>query len=338
MLPNNQTSGRRPSLSDVAAAAGVGKSTAARALADGRKVARKTQKVVQEAARKLGYQPDILFSSRARDHWRSTGKFSGIPIVYLHHHAYAVDLNAKFGPGLAETARASGFHLDLIDAEAYPDPRRLNQVLLARGIQGVILGTCRCPLERMHLDWSPFSVVACENSHFKPPCDWVLQDYAWSMRQACIQVARRGYRRPALAILREVRTDDHWQMESAFRITCEELLGAASLPVYYGGFGDEVGFFNWMDQARPDVVISNNPTPAWWIQPARTPAFACITCGPDSHVSGFGPVLPLLLERALQQLESLLRRNQRGLPASPTVLHVQPPWQEGETLPDRSGS
>lgn len=163
-------------------------------------------------------------------------------------------------------------------------------------------------------------------------------DFALAARLACPEATACAYQRVGLAILRDVPTEDHWRMESAFRISCEELLGSPVLPVHYGGFGDAAAFHAWMKEVRPDVVLCNNPTPAWWIRPALTPAFACINCGQDAHISGFNCVLPLLLERALLHLESLLRRNQCGRSANPTILHVQPPWQDGTTLPNRANA
>lgn len=329
-------SGKRPSLSNVAAAAGVGKSTAARALGHGRKVARSTQRVVLEAAEKLGYQPDVVLSERARGQWKSRPDYTGVPVAYLLHQP--TPPHALESQQLVQAFHQAGLHFNLINAGTLPDARSLARILEARGIQGVLIGACRCTYEKFDIDWSRYSVVACDNSHFEPPFDWVLPDYAWCTREACHQAAARGYRRPGLAILRDVRTADHWQIESSFHQASQEWFGGRHTETYQGNFGDAAGFQHWLARCRPDFVLSNNPTPWWWMEErsAPPPGFAALNSGPESAVTGFSFVLLFSVERALQILDSHLRRGICGKQEQPAITHLRPPWHEGASLPDRS--
>jgi DNA-binding LacI/PurR family transcriptional regulator len=328
--------GKRPSLSDVAAAAGVGKSTAARALSHGRKVARKTQRLVLEAAQKLGYQPDLVLSERARQHWKSRPDYSGVPVAYLLHQPQPP--HPLETQELQQAFYQAGLHFNLINTYSLPDAGSLTRVLAARGIQGALIGACLCHYEQFDIDWSHYSVVACDNSHFEPPFDWVLPDYAWCTREACRRAAARGYRQPGLAILRNVRTADHWQIESSFYQASYEWFGGQHTETYQGAFDDAVGFKHWLTHCRPDFVLCNNPTPWWWIKECSAPApgFAALDSGPEVAVTGFKSVLRLCVERALQILDSHLRRGVCGKQAHPALTLVRPPWHEGVSLPDLS--
>ena len=333
--PSPSLYGRKPSLSDVAAAAGVGKSTAARALSNGHKVSRKTQQIVRQAAEALGYCPDVILSQRARAHWRKRPDYTGLPIAFIQWRRPKSRMPDAIALDLTQTARQSGFHLNFIEASDYADTRRIGEILTARGVQGVILGACLCEWNQLALDWSQFSVVACENSHFEPPFDWVLQDYAWTMRESCLRLGQRGYRRPALAILRDVATPDHWEIESVFLITHRELFPTSPLPVYYGSFESCTEFLQWIERHQPDAVICNNPFPAWWLRQSTStpPGFISLTCDDLEATTGWGPVEPFLLKKALELLDTRLRLGQKGPSSTPVIVRIRPPWHEGHMLP-----
>lgn len=326
----------RVTIADVARVAGVGKSTVARALGNGMSVARATRERVLAVAERLGYEPDPLVSKLARDHWNK--RSGGIPMAFvfrLRTHRFA----SRVFEGLAAGSAATGLKLNVFDVSEYASPGRLQRALEARGIVALCLGAIEGGECGLDIDWSRYACVACDSSEFEPRCDWVAHDDTDAMRLACEEVYRRGYRRPALAILRNVETPDHWHFEAAYLKATEAWFGGWRVPVYRGWFDDARGFVGWYRKTKPDAVISSNSVGYWWIKESGgvMPGFVSLAVDPGTIYTGTLWDTAALAERAVLHLDGLVRRGVRGLPKKPFVIRLKPVWAEGETLPVRGG-
>jgi LacI family transcriptional regulator len=327
----------RPTLQDVADAAGVAKSTASRALnGNGKKISQNTKRVVMEAADKLGYQPDLLVSQLAREHWLRREKFTGIPTAYIYCNRNHAPLGQEVQDTLLTAAFHKGFHINLFNLREYSHPSQLQRVMISRGIQAVMMGSCRCPAEDLDMDWSPFSCVACGNSEFIPPFDWVLQDYAQCTRMACEKIHQQGYQRPAITILHDCPTMDHWEIESAYLCAVQNVFHTRRISIYRGAFHQIDAFLRWLKQDKPDAVICNNSMPFWWMRAhvPNPPAFVSLSLDlRTSPCSGTLRSQSALVERACLHLESLIRHGIRGVPTSPFLIRLKPVWLDGTSLP-----
>ena len=103
----SRASGSRPTIRDVAAAAGVSKSLVSLAFKDPQRVSDKRRQLILRTARKLGYQPNFLARSLATD----GSPFVGILVVNLHNPIFAeiadavrVELDARGEYGLITSA------------------------------------------------------------------------------------------------------------------------------------------------------------------------------------------------------------------------------------------
>ena len=161
-------------LKDVAQAAGVSLMTVSRVLRGAPKVSAETRARVQAEAKRLNYQPDPHFARlmqvvrgkkqtrvRAviaviREHVPQDGLLSAsyqyVPIEPIrsraHGHGYAVE----------------EFHL----GKDGLTPKRLQKILHARGIEGVIVSPQSMELPCAKLDYSPFAAVTFGNAMQHP--------------------------------------------------------------------------------------------------------------------------------------------------------------------------
>ena len=124
---------RRPTLADVAAAAGVSRTTASRALSDGPNVSPHARARVWEAAQRLRFEPNHLARSLRR------GSTMGVGIVVPD---VAIAFYASALKGAQEALEAEGYHVLVVNTErAAGREREALRTLRAHRVDGLIVAT-----------------------------------------------------------------------------------------------------------------------------------------------------------------------------------------------------
>jgi DNA-binding LacI/PurR family transcriptional regulator len=123
--------GRRPTLHDVAARAGVSKSLASLALQGSPKVAPASREAILAAADELGYRPNRTASSLVRQRTHTIG----VHILDLHNPVFAEILD-----GVQEAVRGHGYSTLLVTGNADPATERTEITrLLESRVEGLVL-------------------------------------------------------------------------------------------------------------------------------------------------------------------------------------------------------
>ncbi len=127
------TGSRRPTLADVAAAAGVSRATASRALGDSPNVSAPTRERVWAAAQRLSFEPNFL----ARSLRRGSTMAVGVVLPDVAAAFYASALSAA-----QETLEAAGYHVLVVNTErAAARERAAVRSLRAHRVDGLIVAT-----------------------------------------------------------------------------------------------------------------------------------------------------------------------------------------------------
>ncbi|MFM1964644.1 MAG: hypothetical protein RL134_369 [Actinomycetota bacterium] len=125
------TAGRRPTLHDVAARAGVSKSLVSLALQGSAKVAPASREAILAAADELGYRPNRTASSLVRQRTHTIG----VHILDLHNPVFAEILD-----GVQEAVRGHDYSTLLVTGNADPATERTEITrLLESRVEGLIL-------------------------------------------------------------------------------------------------------------------------------------------------------------------------------------------------------
>ncbi|HWC58743.1 MAG TPA: LacI family DNA-binding transcriptional regulator, partial [Verrucomicrobiae bacterium] len=134
------SSRKRVTVYDIARSVGVSHTTVARALRDSKDVAKKRRQEIQRIALEMGYYPDPHLAALAN--YRKTlapSHFKSV-VAWLNHWQKPDQLR-KFGEferywqGAQEVAGRQGFKLEDFRWSLDCSPKRLESVLLARGIE-----------------------------------------------------------------------------------------------------------------------------------------------------------------------------------------------------------
>jgi LacI family transcriptional regulator len=182
----------RPTIEDVAAAAGVSRATAARALGGYGRVSDETRSVVRKHAQALGYQANRL----------AQGMVTGRTLTLGFVSADMAD--AFFGQtmrGFTDIARAQGY--DVIISNSEEDPRlerRAVETMLQRRVDGLLLAPTELDKVR-HLEavlTSGLPIVQIDRSVRGLAADAVLIDNVGAARDAVNHLIERGHERIGL--------------------------------------------------------------------------------------------------------------------------------------------
>lgn len=192
----------RPTLAAVARAAHVSLATASYALRGDPKIPCATRQRICAIAKQIGYTPNpelgrLMFMLRERH--RPQIKATLALLTLKGRSNVADEFGRDLLRGMRERATALGFALDTIEVDATKMGRvRLTQILLSRGVRGVILAPLGEAVDcRELLDWDKFSAVAATSLVRSPQLARVTPHHFQIAELALRKIAECGHRRIA---------------------------------------------------------------------------------------------------------------------------------------------
>lgn len=331
-------------MEDVARAAGVHQTTVSRALRNDRRLPEATRQRIKGIAEEMGYRPNPLLSALGANlRQRRTGEFSAT-LAYLVRADSPAERRREHLAGATEAASAQGYRLEeFVVGGPGLSPERLNEVLLARNVQGVVIGPLADPRTTIDLHWSEFCAVSIELTFPEPAFDRVAHDSFSGVRQIMEECRRRGYRRPGMILTEQGDTRTEGRSIAAFLYEQRNNGIEAVAPSRVAQWSPDE-FASWFREHRPDVVITSNelrePVQAWLqsegLRVGADVGLANVNALADQSISGIQQAWGTIGAIAVQLLIDKINRNDRGAPALFRTLLTPGRWHEGTTLPPRA--
>ncbi len=342
---------RPATLQDVADRASVHRSTVALALRDHPRIPAATRERIKTIATALGYRVNPFVAALMQS--RRSGQavrhatlafITNYPTRYgwrpPHHD------RPDFFPGAVERARSLGYQLEHFWlAEPGMTPARLSDILVARGVHGVVIG--RMPPGQHELDflWERFSCVALGLTLRTPRLHHITEnhfDTVWQAMQHCLD---RGYKRVGFAFSDandSPRVGDRWV--GAYLLQQLKYPARDRLRLCPGAPPEAATFLEWFRRERPDaLLISRAPPAVEWLRSigVRVPRDVGIVelqNRPASDHAGLYYDAAKIGALAVEMLVGLMHRNETGVPADQHEVMITGEWREGTTLPRRSSA
>ena len=336
-------------LSDIAGRVGVHVTTVSLALRDHPSIPPATRVRIRAVAKEFGYQRDPLLDALNFHRVRQTQSARSVSSAFVVH----AGTTRLFGgnhyqplvyAGAKAAAEARGHVLDIfVVGQGHLAPARLNSILNARGVSGVLLSTFEIDIGQLDLDWEQFCAVKIECLHLTPNLDAVSNDQLQVARLAMQRLRKLGYRRIGLATAREDQTRLAESFGMGVLLEQASLPEAECVPPLLFGLA-EVPMLPrlipaWMRAHQVDVVISNwnelfDTFATAGIRLPDDAAFASLDVPPSlPHVAGVVQNHRLVGQRAMEQLAIMTDAYQRGVPTAQTVTYIPGYWQDGVTAP-----
>lgn len=352
--PIRDTSGmsnpRLATVRAIAALAAVSCATVTRALRNDRNVRPDTRAKVVAAARKLGYAPNPL-ASTVMSHIRSgcvancRGKIAwlnanGNPTAWDD-----VPWRRPLHDGARQRARQLGYLLeDVWLADPGLPAEKLTRILLARGIQGLIIPEDHAYLASLR--WSSFAAVTTSQFGYGRALHRAGTDHMYAVRQAFAELRRRGYRRMGLMIHDLVDRVSEGDIRAAYLLATDDLPARAKVPVLLleaprrdQDLPPRAALFGkWVARTRPEVVICGDEHVLEWTRALglavpgdlglvhldRHP-YLTQWAGIDQRENQIGAAL-------VDLVVAQLIHGELGLPSVPKDVLIRGCWVDGGTL------
>jgi len=321
---------------DIARRLGVTVATVSLALRNDPRISLETRSRVQAIAKELGYRPNPVVAALAASRWKSDRQQNREVIAFVSSARGSLPGLEK---ALSDHAESVGYRLERVDASEYDSDRRLNQLLRARGIRGVILEQSG-RLEQPHeLEWADFVVVQCGLLQKTEVLSMVHLDHYRAVNEAFDHARRAGFKRVAFALPGEFESDRRLQ-QAALGLQIQERRRAAHVHSIYREPEAllAAAWTPYLDQAfhsnrpPPDCIIA---TGHWAIlrikeqlPKERMPPFATLfTQLKTTRHSGFQLAQPLMARASIHLLHQRLVDNDFGIPEIRQTIGILPEWQ-----------
>jgi LacI family transcriptional regulator, galactose operon repressor len=347
------SSANRITIKDIAQKLGISHTTVSLALKNHHRISLKRRAHVQRVAKEMGYSPDPFLVGLAAYRWKNTRlKYQGT-LAWVRHwtmedYRHKFKYHEELWHGASRTAREAGYQLEEFCWSREFTAKRFEQILLTRGIQGILIPPHRPAPDWGGFDWNKFSVVRFGLSVPSPDSNLVTADSFRGTVLAVNKIHEYNYRRIGL-VLGVFDNSLGANVRGGF-LAAQSCLGLSPAipPLVTGGdlFSQNSERENkrlkqWLERYRPEAILTTEAQlltqlrRLGWRIPKDVAVAATsvhdigIDAGIDQHGEAIGQV-------AVEMLVKQINVNERGEPKEPCRILVESRWQNGKSLPNKS--
>ncbi|WP_308986261.1 LacI family DNA-binding transcriptional regulator [Thalassobacterium sedimentorum] len=337
-------------MSTIGEKAGVSKNTVSLALRNDPQIPEATRQRIKQIADELGYQrnPTVAHLMAELRSGNSTGPKASLALLNANQDPQAFTRHPTiptYVQGCQRRARQMGYSLDhfwLHDPDL--DGRRLNQILRARAIRGVVvvglMRSNRLP-EAFAETWEQYPCVVTGVRTRKPALSFACTDHHIITLRAFENVLARGYRRPGLVLDRTIDQLVEGRFTAGYQIGQSSLPSQQRLTPFYQVAEAEAQpqlFQQWLEHEKPDVIFTLYNKVHDWVEAlglkvpqdigllqlehrAAAPEWA----GMNQHNDVCG-------EAAIDMVISMIHSGESGVPPYPRATLISGSWVDGKTV------
>jgi DNA-binding LacI/PurR family transcriptional regulator len=352
-MPADRTPPARPrvSLRDIANEIGVSHVTVSLALRDDPRISATRRQEIAAAAARLGYRPDPMLASLSAYRQAKRPVEIRSTVAWINQWKNPRDLRRlqefdAYWRGASDYAAKLGYRLDEFVIGKDMTPARLQQILLARNVRGILIPPHANDLTLPDFDWSQFSVVRLGISVKQARAHIVTSDQIYCAAMAFERIWERGYRRIAYVSSHPFDRNTGGNFRAGYlsaqdvhvplrRHLAPFVLNEESTPA------DVRALRRWLRAFKPDAIISalrNLPelleradcqVPEDIGVAALSLLDGHFDAGVDQNSAEVGRV-------AMATLAGLIHQNERGIPQYCRRILVEGRWVDGTSLPRRT--
>ncbi|MEM6822091.1 MAG: LacI family DNA-binding transcriptional regulator [Verrucomicrobiota bacterium] len=334
----------RPTLQTIADHAGVSRMTVSRALRFDKSIPEETRNRILAIAQRLNYRPNPLISAlmsdiRSRQPANSGARLAFLTATSTEFAWKKMKFYAELHRGVVGRAGELGFGIETLWwTEPGMTGKRMTQILRARGIEGIVIGTLPSENESMDLEWDLFASSALGYSLIDPNIHRVASNQFHAIQLALKKLENLGYRRIGLAIPPDMdRRMDHAWRAGFFNHHAEALrLGGELL---FSDRRDRKSFIRWMKRVRPDAVIGIDSVLKEWLEESgyhvpEDVGFVTLIdpSSKERHLACIHRDYRGMGAAAVDLVFGQLQSNERGIPQRPYTVLVEAEWRAGSSV------
>jgi DNA-binding LacI/PurR family transcriptional regulator len=339
-------SSKRVTLKQIGEAAGVHPTTVSMALRNHPRIPKSTRDRLKKLADKMGYIPDpMLASLNAYRHTNVEKKFlsklAWLNICMDPEWPLKTRFVREYFEGAKMRAQQLGYGLEVFNAHPLKIPtRRLQQILLSRSIQGVVIAPLQAnypeAVTTIDLDWSQFCSVTYGYSLESPEINRVTTDHYHAVMETLTQLHKLGFQRPGLFLSRKNNARISRLWEAGYMVGMRAIFKSKTLPIALFEQGEDRTSVleEWYHSVQPDVIIAQDYASvrkALEEKRIPVPGKTKLVLLEESD-RGFPSIDQKQKEigaMAVNLLVGTLQRQEHGLPDTPSVTLLKGQWKSG---------
>jgi DNA-binding LacI/PurR family transcriptional regulator len=300
---------------------------------------------VQKAANLVGYRPNPLAGALMSEMRRArSGTFRGVLAILdldgpENRPASSNRYHRELARGASDRAAELGFKAEtIVTGTNGISDSRLDSILHARGIRGLLLLPVAGRADLSGLDWSRYAGIYTDYLIERPALHAVCPDHYRSMVFAVQRLHALQYRRLGLVLQTNHDARLLFRWEAAFHTYHEHHSQREALPPLIVPELDRKTFMRWFKTKKPDAVLCHRAEVMAWMEEcgARIPethGFCCLNVASNTvPCAGLDLQPGLLGARGVELLIAALHRNDCGVPEHPSTTTIPATWVDGPTL------
>lgn len=315
------------------------------------RVSKKTREAISRKAEEMGYVPDPNLIALSLYRRRAKGAKVATGLAWVTNHPTSDGWRSKmcdaYRKGASERALQLGYQLyDFWLGDPTISAKRLKQILLARGIRGLLFA----PQVKFHtqiddFDFTDFAAVTFGYSLLSPGLHMVSNHQHRTVRLAYKSLQERGYKRVGIMLNGAVDGRVDRNFSGGYLSFNPDGLSEDFLQPYLFEAFDPSAFKQWFKRWRPDAIIVTGDSVVnlqGWLKSqglaeGKDVAFADLNLASiDGLIAGVDQQPEMTGTAAVNVLDSLLSHFEYGLPSQPLHTLVNGFWRDGESAPVRS--
>ena len=337
-----------PTLKDIARATGVSSMTVSRVLRGSPRVSARTRELVLREAERLHYQPDPhLMRLMQLVRGKKEQRVRAVIAVIREH----VPKDGLLGPSyqyvpvedIRRRAHGHGYAVEefFLGRDGLT-PRRLQKILHARGIEGVIVSPQSVQLPCSRLDYAPFAAVTFGNAMSAPALHMTAGNMTLGIQRAAVLLRERGYQRIGVAVTKWIVTRSQFGYSGGLFHWQQSLPPESRVPLLLFPNNDISrgfdAFARWMSEQKPDALITfDTHVPGWLgrlgLRFPEDIGFVVHDWTPKMEgFAGIHQQREHLAAAAVDLVVTQLSQHEHGVPEVARQIMILPKWVEGPSV------
>lgn len=342
----------RVTLKDIAAKLGISHTAVSLALRNHHRISKASRERIQRVAKQMGYVPDPFLAGLSAYRRRNAlvhyqGTIAWIRHWQVHGIRAMLEYHRHLWDGACEAAKRFGYKIEEFVWERDFTPKRFEQILLARGIQGILLQPHNKAPDWGNFDWSKFSVIRFGMSVPVPDTNLVTPDGFRGTALAVRKIHEKGYRRIGMVVMEHDRRIGG-NFRGGFLEAQTELELIPAIPPltsngdHYRDNPKEANrrLLDWLEEHRPEAILTTESylmrqlgelgyrVPEDIALAATNVQDVKVDAGIDEHAEAVGRI-------AVEMLVKQINISERGEPEDPCRILIEGRWVDGKSLPRR---
>jgi len=346
---NNLPTSSGVTLRDIAKKLGIHHSTVGRALQNAPNISLERRRVIQEAARQMGYKPNAMATILGHQRHAQDRRPISAEIAWINYWKDPQELRKHrefdlYWRGASLRAEQNGYRLEEFAGGDRLSPSRLEQILLARNIHGILIpphgASHPLPTDLDKIHWEKFNIVRFGYSVQVPCAHLVTSNHLTCGMLAIENMWRLGYKRIGFVAFQ----DTHFNFRAGF-LSKQVFQIKEQPPTFTFLSSDNPSaqlslFSKWLKTNRPEAILTDAPSTREMLAKLgyRVPediGLAATSVLDGNADAGIDQNSEAIGRAAMETLISLLNHNEYGIPDVVREVLITGKWVDGTTLPPR---